>query len=84
MEILPMHSKVSSTIFQNEGKNEQFQLLFLKDDNYQSVEVVETQKIDIKELTRCLNRGESVFIKIARNWKGNFKEYSQDIWLFIL
>ena len=58
-----MYSKVSSEIFQNEDENKQFQLLFLKDDDYESVEVVETQKIDIKEIIKCLNQGESVFIK---------------------
>ena len=55
----------TSISLMEEGNNEAkvFQLFFMRNDNYQSVKVVETQKIDVEELIECLNRGESVFIK---------------------
>jgi len=39
-----------------------FQLIFLKDDKDQSVEVVEVEKIVFTEVEKRLERGESVFI----------------------
>ncbi|MCK5628882.1 hypothetical protein KAI12_05385, partial [Candidatus Bathyarchaeota archaeon] len=39
-----------------------FQIFFLKPDEERSVEVVETQKILINELTEHLQHGESVFL----------------------
>ena len=56
-----------SAVFQNKVEVDEeiklFQVFFLKEDNYQSVEVVETSQIDFEELVRCLNQGESIFIK---------------------
>ena len=57
-----MTSKMSS-VFGDEDKTKLFQLLFVKDDNYESVEVVETSEVDVEQLLVCLNQGESVFIK---------------------
>ncbi|MFH0748410.1 MAG: hypothetical protein V1915_00585 [Candidatus Bathyarchaeota archaeon] len=45
------------------GGQNLFQLLILKDDKKHSVEVKETRKINVIELTKYLNRGEAVFIK---------------------
>jgi hypothetical protein len=39
-----------------------FQLIFLKDDEYQSVEVLEVAEIDFEEVLRRISKGESVFI----------------------
>jgi hypothetical protein len=53
----------------NEAKIDEetiFHLLFLKDDDNQSVEAVEARKIDFEELVKSLNKGESVFIKRIR------------------
>ena len=40
-----------------------FQVFFLVHDQNQSVEVVETDKIDFREIIQRLHQGESVFIK---------------------
>ena len=42
-----------------------FQLFFLKDDD-KSVEVVEVEEVDFREVERRLKRGESVFITRKR------------------
>jgi len=39
-----------------------FQLFFLKDDEDQSVDVEEVEKVDFKEVKERLEQGESVFI----------------------
>lgn len=44
------------------GKKPLFQLLFLKNDEDQSVEMKETEKIDFTEIIRHLEQGESIFI----------------------
>jgi len=43
-----------------------FQLFFLKDDEDQSVEVVEVEEVDFREVERRLKQGESVFITCKR------------------
>ena len=43
-----------------------FQLFFLKDDEDQSVKVVEVEEIDFREVERRLKQGESVFITRKR------------------
>jgi len=48
-----------------------FQLFFLKDDEDQSVEVLEVEEIDFVEVERRLNQGESVFITHKRKEKLN-------------
>jgi len=48
-----------------------FQLFFLKDDEEQSVEVVEVEEIDFREVKRRLKQGESVFITCKRMEKLN-------------
>jgi len=46
-----------------------FQLFFLKDDENQSVEVVEVEEIDFREVKRRLKQGESVFMTHKRKQK---------------
>jgi lauroyl/myristoyl acyltransferase len=49
-----------------------FQLLFLARNRNKSVEVVETEEIDLREILEHLRRGESVFIthKFSRDENG--------------
>ena len=47
-----------------------FQLFFLKDED-QSVEVVEVEEIDFREVERRLKQGESVFVTCKRKQKLN-------------
>jgi hypothetical protein len=64
-----------------------FQIFFLSQDQNQSVEVLETEEIDFKEITERLNMGESVFIK-NKNQKSleshsmMNKDEEQEIWYF--
>jgi len=46
-----------------------FQLLFLKDDENQSVEVEEVEEIDFRKVKEHLEQGESVFITPKRKEK---------------
>jgi len=46
-----------------------FQLLFLKDDEDQFVEVLEVEEIDFREVKKRLEQGESVFITRKRKEK---------------
>jgi hypothetical protein len=46
----------------HEEEKPKFQLIFLKDDEDQSVEVVEVEKIVFTEVEKHLEQGESVFI----------------------
>jgi len=46
--------------------NEKFRLLFLRDDEEQSVEVEEVGEINFEEVKERLQRGESVFITRKR------------------
>ena len=46
-----------------------FQLLFLKNDENQSVEVEEVEKIDFRKVKEHLEQGESVFITTKRKEK---------------
>ncbi len=46
-----------------------FQLLFLRNDDKQSVEVEEVEEIDMREVKEHLEQGESVFITLKRNEK---------------
>jgi len=43
-----------------------FQLFFLKNNEEQSIEVVEVEEIDFTEVKKRLERGESVFITLKR------------------
>ncbi len=47
-----------------------FQLIFLKDDEYQNVEVLEVEEINFEEVIQRISHGESVFIthKDVREW----------------
>jgi hypothetical protein len=47
---------------QHSKKSELFQVFFLLNDDAQSVEVMETQEIDLEEVTACLKLGDSIFI----------------------
>ena len=48
-----------------------FQLFFLKDDEDQSIEVVEVEEIDFTEVKKRIEQGESVFITRKRKQKLN-------------
>ena len=48
-----------------------FQVFFLKDDEDQSVEVVEVEEIDFREAERRLKQGESVFVTCKRKQELN-------------
>jgi len=63
-----------------------FQLLFLKNDEKQSVEVEEVEKIDFTEVKKHIEQGESVFITCKRKQKWNpnliASEESTEPWYF--
>lgn len=48
-----------------------FQLFFLKDDEEQSIEVEEVEKINFIEVENRLKQGESVFITCKRKQEAN-------------
>ena len=50
----------------DEGENHKFLVFFLKDDKDRSVHVEEVEKIDLFEISRHLNLGESIFIAHRR------------------
>lgn len=47
---------------QSSEEKPKFQLFFLKDNENQSVEVVETEEINLEEVRERIERGESAFI----------------------
>jgi len=51
-----------------------FQLLFLKDDENQSVEVEEVEEIDFRKVKEHLEQGESVFITPKRREKAETRQ----------
>ena len=62
-----------------------FQIFFLSQDQNQSVEVVETEEIDLREIIQRLKLGESVFIKhknqeILESSSKINKEEEQNFW----
>jgi len=59
---------LENTIQVNEER-QMFQLLFLKDDEGQSVEVEEVEEIDFETVIKRVEQGESVFITPKRNEK---------------
>ena len=59
------------SLFEVHEEEPKFQLIFLKDDEDQSVEVVEVEKIVFTEVEKRLEQGESVFI--ARKQKKELK-----------
>jgi hypothetical protein len=64
-----------------------FQIFFLAHDQSQSVEVVETDKIDFEEIIQRLKIGESVFIKhknqeILGAYSRENEEKTQNHWYF--
>ena len=71
------------------GVNEEkplFQLFFLKDDEDQSVEAVEVEEIDFREVEDRLKQGESLFISRKRKHKLNTslvaREDAEESWYF--
>ena len=50
-------------------ENSVFQLFFLLDDEDQDIEVVEVEEIDLTEVKKRLEKGESVFITRKRKQK---------------
>jgi len=67
-------------------ENHVFQLFFLKDGEYQSVEVAEVKEIDFAEVIQHLNQGKSIFIKRKqtrrRNQKLRLSEDRREHWYF--
>ena len=59
--LLPENEEVENNV--NSIGSEVFQILFLKNDENRSVEVVETPTIPLGELIERLKHGESVFLK---------------------
>jgi len=63
-----------------------FQVFFLKDDEYQSVEVKEVEEIDFEEVKKRLEQGESVFITRKRKQRLNktlvAREDAAELWYF--
>jgi len=55
-----------------------FQLLFLKDDENQSVEVEEVEEIDFRKVKEHLEQGESVFITTKRKEKAETRLVSRE------
>jgi len=70
-----VEGEVKITVLRNdmETKEEKllFQLFFLKNDENQSVEVVEVEKIDFTEVKKRIEREESVFLTRRRKQKLN-------------
>jgi len=56
----------------------QFQLFFLKDDANESVEMVEVEAIDFKEVAQRLHEGDSVFITHKRTKKLDPRSHSEE------
>jgi len=69
------------------GEKLLFQLFFLKDDEYQNVEVKEVEEIDFRGVKERLEQGESVFITYKRKQKLNsnliVSEEETEPWYFI-
>lgn len=67
-------------------ENYVFQLFFLKDDEDQSVQVVEVKEIDFAEVIQHLNQGKSIFITRKhtreRNQKSRLSEDPRELWYF--
>lgn len=61
-----------------------FRLFFLKNSEYQSVEVVEVEDIDFREIKKHLEQGESVFISHKRQQKLNLsaRKDAAEPWFF--
>jgi hypothetical protein len=64
-----------------------FQIFFLNQDESQSVEVLETNEIDLGEILQRLTMGETVFIKyknqeILEHGSSVNKEEEQKLWYF--
>ena len=76
---------VLSNIEVNEEKP-LFQLFFLKDNEDQSVEVIEVEEIDFREVEKRLKQEEAVFIKRKHPEKLNTdlfaKEGAAEYWYF--
>ncbi|MDH5375881.1 MAG: hypothetical protein OEW95_08725 [Candidatus Bathyarchaeota archaeon] len=64
--------------FQVNKDKSMFQLLFLKDDENQSVEVEEVEEIDFRKVKEHLEQGESVFITTKRKEKAETRLVSRE------
>ena len=73
-------------VIEDDEEKPLFQLFFLREDEDQSVEVVEVEEIDFREVERRLEQGESVFIMRKRKQKLNAtlvaKESAAEPWYF--
>ena len=66
-------------VIENKKKEAPFQMFFLKNDENQTVESIESNEIDFKEVKRHLENGESVCITPKKEQKPdvNFIAYEQ-------
>ena len=64
---------------ENKKKETPIQLFFLKNDEPQSVEVVEVDEIDFEEVKSRLERGESVFITRKQEQKSDINFIAYDL-----
>ena len=73
-------------VLESKKKEASFQLFFLKNDDNQSVEVVEADEVDFEEVKRHLENGESVFISPNREQNPDVKfigyEQVKEPWYF--
>jgi hypothetical protein len=72
-------NEMLGNIVENKKKEKPLQLFFLKNDETQSVEVVELDEIDFEEVKRRLERGESVFITRKREQKSDMNFIAYDL-----
>jgi hypothetical protein len=66
-------------IIENKKKQTPFQMFFLKNDQDETIEVIEVNRIDFEEVKKHLERGKSVFIATKKEQKPdvNFIAYKQ-------
>lgn len=68
-------------------ERDRFQLFFLKNDEYEGVEVEEVEEIDFEGIMERLDRGESVFITNKRGQepypRSRRREDAEEPWYFI-
>jgi hypothetical protein len=65
---------LSEIFSSNESKREKFQVLFLRNDPSQEVEIQEMSEVDFLTVQQHLDKGESVFITSKASQKVNIQE----------
>ena len=71
---------------ESDEKNQLFQVFFLKDNESQSVEVDEINKINFERVVQRLKQGESVFISRKKSTRKQYPYRSlvdaEEVWYF--